>query len=830
MENEKKYFAFISYKEEDYEMAKWLQHKVEHYHLPSITRKKHPNLPQKIKPVFEYKSEMAGGFLKPAIKQALDESKYLIVICSPNTPQSPWVAGEVQHFIDEGQIDCIIPFVVAGEAYSKDPDLECFPKPLRELKESLRGISINEMGRDAAAVKVVAQMFGLGFDELWQRYEREQKRKHRLVFWGVVAFALLALGVAGWIWQQSRRTQEMQSRFVGKEALTLANGGDNDKALRLINEVLPRNLCLPNRPYTPEAEFVLRKLNNSPSLINTLKKHNKRITYLSYSPDGQFLLSAALDDSLICIWDTETGVCIDSLVGHTSSVNSVVFNKDGDRILSGSFDGTFRIWDWNAQTNKCIKVIKTGWNARNAFFFNNGASRFISNYPPVVRDTTGTIIQSLGKDAEFVAIDHNGEIAAVSYKNGKIGLWDVEKGECLDTIIGHSESSWVKSVMFNNNGDLIVSASTDSTIRIWNIKRGDCINTLLGHTGRVWHAEFNSNDSLIVSASADSTFRIWNAIKGSLLYSVKQTDQVSFVTFHPNEHQIACGLQNGEIKIFHYDNHTDMCLAQKMPIKGFSYIILGFINDGKQVAVLFPKTSWSTSPLFSSFVSSTIEFFDLETGEHLPQFSISIEGDSIPIMRGSTVQDNIINQSFPNFILSSNIVLGQKFHTLTYTNPIIKKNIRLLGLSGINTNYFLSIPEEGDMELYHLGRMRIKKIAVIYNEHPYRVHSLGIKNDSGVNNHIQSISLSKNFLIMAINNIFYVWNLNSGRIIYEKSVGSPIKTAAFTPDEKQIITISEDNFIRVYDFPSLQDLIDQNCERFKNRPLTPEERRQYYLE
>ena len=41
---------------------------------------------------------------------------------------------------------------------------------------------------------------------------------------------------------------------------------------------------------------------------------------------------------------------------------------------------------------------------------------------------------------------------------------------------------------------------------------------------------------------------------------------------------------------------------------------------------------------------------------------------------------------------------------------------------------------------------------------------------------------------------------------------------------------SWDNNVIIWDFPPLQDLINETRERFKDRPLTPEERRQYYLE
>ena len=99
MTQEKEYFAFISYKREDEQWAKWLQHKLEHYHLPVKVRKENPSLPQTIRPVFKDTSELAAGVLADEIHEALENSKYLIVICSPRAAQSQWVGKEVQTFI-----------------------------------------------------------------------------------------------------------------------------------------------------------------------------------------------------------------------------------------------------------------------------------------------------------------------------------------------------------------------------------------------------------------------------------------------------------------------------------------------------------------------------------------------------------------------------------------------------------------------------------------------------------------------------------------------------------------------------------------------------------
>ena len=82
-----------------------------------------------------------------------------------------------------GKTDKIIPFIIDGIAFAKNPDEECFPKAIRDLpsEQEILGANIGEMGREAAAVKVVAQMFGLRFDELWQRYGREKRKKKKPV-------------------------------------------------------------------------------------------------------------------------------------------------------------------------------------------------------------------------------------------------------------------------------------------------------------------------------------------------------------------------------------------------------------------------------------------------------------------------------------------------------------------------------------------------------------------------------------------------------------------------------------------------------------------------
>ena len=219
---QKKYFAFISYKREDEKWAKWLQHELEHYRLPLNVRKADASLPKEIRPVFKDTSELAAGVLANEIHDALENSKYLIVVCSPRSSKSEWVGKEVQTFIDMGRSEYIIPFIIAGKAFSDNPDEECFPLSLREMpKESeLLGVNINEMGREAAVVKVVARMFGLQFDTLWQRREREKRMRRNRIIAAVAVFVLSVMGVAGWIWHQNVEL-EARNTLINRQNVAL---------------------------------------------------------------------------------------------------------------------------------------------------------------------------------------------------------------------------------------------------------------------------------------------------------------------------------------------------------------------------------------------------------------------------------------------------------------------------------------------------------------------------------------------------------------------------------------------------------------------------------
>ena len=192
------YYAFISYQRKDEKWAKWLQRKLENYKLPvgnakGVTDKKS----QYIRPVFRDKTDLTAGPLPDALKEALQQSRYLIVICSPNAVESPWVNEEIETFTKAGRTEFIIPFIVDGEPYSEDGAKECFPDAIKAIpkeKEPL-GVNINENGKERAFIRTVAYMLNVKFDELWNRFERHRRKIRNITIACCAFLALIALGI-----------------------------------------------------------------------------------------------------------------------------------------------------------------------------------------------------------------------------------------------------------------------------------------------------------------------------------------------------------------------------------------------------------------------------------------------------------------------------------------------------------------------------------------------------------------------------------------------------------------------------------------------------------
>ena len=137
--SEFRYWAFISYSQRDAKWARWLHKKLETYKVPrELLGKRVSNrtIPRRLIPIFRDRDELpSAGDLSEKIREALEASHALIVICSPYAAVSPWVNEEVRTFKGLGRSQRVFPLIIDGEPNASDQasfsEPECFPATLR---------------------------------------------------------------------------------------------------------------------------------------------------------------------------------------------------------------------------------------------------------------------------------------------------------------------------------------------------------------------------------------------------------------------------------------------------------------------------------------------------------------------------------------------------------------------------------------------------------------------------------------------------------------------------------------------------------------------------
>ena len=212
-----KYYAFISYSHKDKKTAQRLHKRLRSYHLPSKLIQSHPELPKKLGSVFLDEANLVAkeGSLTESLQGYLRDSKFLILICSPDSAKSPYVNDEVEYFMKLGRRKHIIPLIVSGLPHSKDPNAECFVPAILNLSRELEplGIDLKTYGERDSFLRIIATTLGLDLEYFISIEARERKRK-AVIFSSVAAVLVIAIGTLAWYGVSYQRQYEGQTQFI----------------------------------------------------------------------------------------------------------------------------------------------------------------------------------------------------------------------------------------------------------------------------------------------------------------------------------------------------------------------------------------------------------------------------------------------------------------------------------------------------------------------------------------------------------------------------------------------------------------------------------------
>jgi WD40 repeat protein len=350
---------------------------------------------------------------------------------------------------------------------------------------------------------------------------------------------------------------------------------------------------------------------DSSYIISIYRGHADRISSVEWSPDGQRILTGSYDGTAH-IWGISAGT-VTVLSGHTNPITSVAWSLDGQRILTGSWDMTARVW--NLETGSTVialqghteMVSSVSWSPDGQFAATGSQDRTAC----IWNVETGEAVQKLIGHQEWVrsaewSLDGQ-QILTGSY-DGTARLWDVKTGKTLHELIGHTKA--VPSVDWSPDGKQALTASEDGTVRIWDTAKWETVRTLQVHTSHVYVGKWSPDGQRILTGGEDGNVRIWDAATGTRLDTFSgHTGWVSSVGWSPDGKKVVSGSEDMTARVWNADIRSEVNVIQRYT--GWVYPAI-WSSDGKQILICEG--------------GSSIHMWDLETGEE--KYSISKENIS----------------------------------------------------------------------------------------------------------------------------------------------------------------------------------------------------------
>src|SRR5688572_18145698 len=290
-----RYRAFISYSKHDQNYAKRLHSALETYRLPKgVDAPVQQN--RRLGRFFRDDDEMGASVdLGGALRDAIENSENLILICSPHAARSKWVNEEIRHFRNSGRGDRIFAVVVDGIPNSGDPESNCFPpalvsqvagtEVLSERYAEPLAIDLRKESFQRARIRLVAGLLKISFDSLWQRERRRTMRRRAVA--AVVSMALLSIIVVLLLnWRQESKRNEAQ-----RIASTLVTVRD-DLASERVKAALLQLQKLNSEGHGSAVEDVLK---TTLSWVSTPAELLKEINPPAFVSDGAQLVFVSSD-------------------------------------------------------------------------------------------------------------------------------------------------------------------------------------------------------------------------------------------------------------------------------------------------------------------------------------------------------------------------------------------------------------------------------------------------------------------------------------------------------------------------------------------------------
>jgi len=653
-------------------------------------------------------------------------------------------------------------------------------------------------------------------------------RRNRAAFNALVTIGLLLMagtGVSTWqaIEANRARRAEVQHRGVAEESRALAETqhriarAEWQRAEQYLARaewlVYAGNLMMAQtdfelgngglaQHYLEQCDVSLRGwewryLKTRISARQTISGHGATITSAVFSPDGRRILTGSFDGTAR-VWDAASGSELLVLTGHQGDVLSVAFSPDGQRIVTGGgkwavgrTPGEAMVWD--AATGELLLELKGHNFAVWSVAFSSDGQRIVTGagdrgYGPgevkVWDAAKGLEILTLPSEVEsvrgvaFSPDGHRIVTGSTGSANATARVWDAATGKPL---LALKRPMNLTSVAFSPEGDRIVTGG-DNVANVWDAATGELLFGLKGHNRAVWSVAFSPDGRRIVTGSWDQTANVWDAATGELLFTLKgHSSHVVGVAFSPDGKSIVTASADTLAKVWDAES------GQEIPrLKGHTDSVnsIAFSPDGRRIV--------------TGSQDGTMKIWDAGTRREI----LSLRGAPSQPPDGADVYGVAISPDSQRVATASkdktarvwDMSTGQQLLTLKHNTSVLSVAFSPDGERIVTGTGDPEFPDRGPCEARVWDAATGQPLLTL--KHARAVRSVAMSPDG------------QRFVTGSDDAIARVWDAATGREMFSlRGHTGALPGVAFSPDGQRILTGSWDDTAGVWDAASGERLL-----------------------
>ncbi|MBE9098679.1 serine/threonine protein kinase [filamentous cyanobacterium LEGE 07170] len=284
----------------------------------------------------------------------------------------------------------------------------------------------------------------------------------------------------------------------------------------------------------------------------TLAGHSSFVNALLFTPDGNGLISAAADRRVL-LWNLADGTVEMELSGHTGFVNTIELDGSGQWLASGGADNHVLIW--NLVSGELVHTLEGHTSPVNTLAISPNHMLASGSADGTVRLwnlETGEpqrVLEGIDGFVNALAISPNGRAIAAAGTASDIVLWDIATGEEIQRFSGYANG--INTVLFNPNGSQLIAGGTDQNIYVWDVATGELAYSLEGHSGYVNKLAIRGDGNQLLSSDSDGWMFLWDLRNQLLIKQVwGEGASLDHIVVRSDWRSLATGQGNHDISLW----------------------------------------------------------------------------------------------------------------------------------------------------------------------------------------------------------------------------------------------------------------------------------------